>query len=214
VAPVDVPSLSKAAARTELGLRQELLIGCYSGKLIEEQIEFLLRATAVLVPRIPSFRLVLVGGNPDAREAIRRRSKELGVRDAVRLAGFVPPAKVRLYQAAADVLLLHMTRSTSTWEYATPAKAYDYMAAERPIVSTSFPMFGEVFGPPSARAVEVADHDHEQFAAAVAKVLGHPDAFEGMAQRAAVWIRTRNWRDRAASVLATLETDGRQAQPA
>jgi glycosyltransferase involved in cell wall biosynthesis len=210
VAPVEGPPLSKADARTKLGLAVDWTIACYTGKMIEEQIDFLLRAAIVLKGRLPWFRLVLVGGNPRAREWVTRRTLDLNISDVVQLAGFVPPAEVRLYQAAADVLLFHMTRSTATWEHATPAKAYDYMAAGRPIVATSFPLFSEVFGEHGCRAVQVTEHDPNRYADAVVQMLEDVDDAEAMARRAMKWVSGRSWRSRTERVLDALEShDGR-----
>jgi Glycosyl transferases group 1 len=208
LAPITDPTVSRSDARARLGLPAHAVIGCYSGKLLEAQIEFLLQATVHLLQLLPGFKLMLVGGNPRARAAIRDRTRALGISGAVDVVGFVPPASVRLYQAAADVLLLHLMRSTPAWEYAMPAKAFDYMAAGRPIVSTAFPLSGEVFGVGHARAVTVEDHDPRAFATAVLDVVNDPTASEAMAQRAATWVAARTWGDRAARVLTTLGPTG------
>jgi glycosyltransferase involved in cell wall biosynthesis len=204
VAPVDAAPIPKAEARAKLGISADSTVACYTGKFVDDQIDFLLRSAIPLKQTLERFRLLLVGGNPRARCWVARRARDLGVSDVVQMPGFVPPSRVRLYQAAADVLLLHLAESAGTWQHATPAKAFDYMAAGRPIVSTSFPLFSEVFGCDGSRAVRV-EHDPEQYADAVVRTLAAPDVGVAMAQRAADWISSRSWQKRTERVLAALE---------
>ena len=107
--------------------------------------------------RVERFQLLLVGGNPEILEWVRRRADELNIAHAVRLTGFVPPSTVGNYQSAADVFVYHVPETVAIFPYTTPAKAYEYQAMMRPIVATDFPLFSEVFGDDRERAIRVTD---------------------------------------------------------
>ena len=196
------------AARAAVGLPRDGVLACYSGKLVRDQNEFLLQTAVRLRSRLPDARLVLVGGNPGILEWTRRRVQELGLDDAVVLTGFVDPPRVELYQSSADVLVFHMDSALEHWAYATPAKAYEYMAVGRPVVATDLPLGDEVFGPDGERAVRVRERDPDALAAAVADVLARPEEAAAMAVRAAQWARGRTWDSRVRTILDALAAAG------
>jgi glycosyltransferase involved in cell wall biosynthesis len=194
----------KSDARAALGLDADAAIACYTGKMTRDHNEFLLEAARDAARRMERFRLLLVGGNPKILEWTRRRAAELGVDDTVILAGFVPPAKVGTYQAAADVLVYHMPETVGIFPYTTPAKGYEYQAMERPIVATDFPLFGEVFGKDGERAVRVVDRTPAGFADGIARAFALGESGREMTERAAAFVRERTWSNRSAAILDAL----------
>jgi glycosyltransferase involved in cell wall biosynthesis len=193
----------KTAARTELGLPSDAAIACYAGKMTEEHNEFLLATAAELADKVPRFRLLLVGGNPRILGSTRERVTQLGLGDSVILTGFVAPAAVDRYLAAADVLVYHMPSSLSIFPYCTPAKGYDYQAAHRPIVGTDIPLFEEVFGPDGERAIRV-ERTPQALSAGVLQAFALEDGGRAMAERAAAWIKERTWERRSDLILQAL----------
>jgi glycosyltransferase involved in cell wall biosynthesis len=193
----------KAEARARLGLPSDAVIACYCGKMIEEQNEFLLRAAAGLT-HLPGFRLLLVGGNARILEWTSTRVAELGLEGRVILAGFVEPASVDVYQAAADVLVFHMADSLPHWAYCTPAKGFDYMAAGRPVVATDLPLFEEVFGADGERAIRVRERTPAALARGIETALSLGDGGREMTERASEFVRARTWGSRVDSVLEAL----------
>lgn len=200
----DVRPHAMRGARDQLGLPRDASIACYSGKMIEPQTEFLLQTAARLRERAPEVKLLLVGGNPSILEWTRRRIADLGLADTVILSGFVEPSRVALYQAAADVLVLHMDDGLTHFPYATPAKSYEYMAAERPIVATDIPLAAEIFGTNGERAIRIADRTPDALAEGILGTLALPDKGQAMTTRAAEWVRHRTWSRRADSLLEAL----------
>jgi glycosyltransferase involved in cell wall biosynthesis len=194
----------KDEARGKLKIPLSSSIACYSGKMTETQNEFLLQIARRVKDRLRSFRLLLVGGNPGILSWTRRRIAELGLEDAVELTGFVAPAKVDLYQAAADVLVFHMDESLLHYRYATPAKAYEYMAAGRPIVANDIPLFAEVFGDDGERAIRVRGRDPESMARAIERALELGEEGRLMSERARESVRGRTWEARVEIVLRAL----------
>jgi glycosyltransferase involved in cell wall biosynthesis len=191
-------------ARRRLGLPLENPTACYTGKLTEEHGDFLLRTAAALGRRIPDCRLVIVGGNPQILDWLQTRAAELGVGQSVVLAGFVAPRLVQDYLAAADVLVLYMPASVSIFPYWTPAKAYEYQAAQRPIVTTDLPLFEEVFGGDGERAIRVSEPTPEAMADGIARALSLGDEVEAMTERAAAWVSERTWEGRVDGILGAL----------
>jgi glycosyltransferase involved in cell wall biosynthesis len=200
-----VVSKPKREAREELGLPAEAQLACYTGKMTNEHNDFLLRTARAVAEAIPKCRLVLVGGNPEVLAWTRRRATELGLDgDRVVLPGFVAPARVSLYQSAADVLVYYMPESVEIFPYCTPAKGYEYQAAGRPIVATDIPLFVEVFGEDGDRALRVPTRTPEALAEAIAVALAREEASTAMAKRAAAWAKERTWDRRTEQVLNAL----------
>jgi glycosyltransferase involved in cell wall biosynthesis len=192
-------------ARAELGLPAGGQLACYTGKMTNEHNDFLLRTARALADLLPECRLVLVGGNPEVLSWTRRRASELGLDgDLVLLTGFVAPARVSLYQSAANVLVYYMPESVEIFPYCTPAKGYEYQAAGRPIVATDIPLFAEVFGEDGDRALRVGTRTPEALAEAIASVLARVDASSAMAERAATWAKGRTWDRRTEQILGAL----------
>ena len=199
-----IRDLPKSEARAELGLRSDFALACYAGKLTREQSDFLLHTAAKAADALPNFRLLVVGGNPEIIEWTNRRAAELGVSDVIVLAGFVAPARVEKYLAAADVLAYYLPESTQTFLYCTPAKGYDYQAAGRPIVAVDIPLFEEVFGKDGDRAIRVRQRTPEAFADAIVKALALGDGAGAMTERAKAWVAQRTWERRTEAILRRL----------
>jgi glycosyltransferase involved in cell wall biosynthesis len=194
----------KDEARRMLGLPQTTPIACYTGKMTDEQCEFLLRVGSSMRERIPGSLLILVGGNPEILPRLRWQREKLGLEDTVLLPGFVPPAMASVYQSAADVLVHYMDSAAPHFKYCTPAKAFDYQAAGRPIVARDLPLFEEVFGAEGERALRVNDITPNGFVDAVQRVLAMEDGGKAMTKRALAWIGRRSWQARADAVLEAL----------
>jgi glycosyltransferase involved in cell wall biosynthesis len=196
---------SKLDARRELGVPVDAQLACYTGKMTENQNEFLLQAARAVAEKAAECRFVLVGGNPEVLEWTRRRMRELRIDDGrIIIAGFVPPQRVGVYQSAADVLVHHVEETVNTFPYCTPAKAYEYQAAQRPIVATDIPLFEEVFGEDGERALRVGEHSPEALATGIIRALAL-DESSAMAERAAAWVRDRTWERRTGQILAALD---------
>lgn len=200
----DIRRHPRLEARAQLGLPAESAIACYTGKMLEDQNEFLLETAAAVKQRQPRFRLMLVGGNPSILEWTRSRVRDMELEDEVIVAGFVEPSRIDLYQAAADVLVFHMSSDLLHYEYCTPAKGFEYQAAGRPIVATDIPLFEEVFGSDGDRAIRVRERTPAALARAIEHALTVEAGGSAMAERAAAWVGGRTWERRADAVLEAL----------
>jgi len=194
----------KHLVRERLSIDADAAVACYTGKMTQEHNDFLLLAAERAARKIDRFRMLLVGGNPEILEWTRRRARELEISDSIILTGFVAPATVELYQSAADVLVYHMPTSMGIFSYTTPAKCYEYQAAERPIVATDFPLFQEVFGEDGERAMRVTDRTPAGLAEGIVRVVSLPDSGHAMTVRGAAFVRDRTWAARTEAILQAL----------
>jgi glycosyltransferase involved in cell wall biosynthesis len=172
--------------------------------MLDDQAAFLIEVARLTYDRLPDFRMLLVGGNPDVLDRLRARVNAAGLGGQVLLPGFVDPARVSVYQSAADVLIFHMDSDLSHFEYCTPAKGFDYQATGRPIVARDIPLFDEVFGAGEERAIRVMEPTPERFAVAIAHALDLEDGGRAMTERARTWVAGRSWQGRAEAVLDSL----------
>lgn len=132
-------------ARQALRLPQAFTVG-YTGHLYPGRGLGLLFE---LVRRNPDLHFVWAGGEPEAVEAWRSRLAQHDVAN-VSLLGFVTNERLPLVQAACDVLLMPYERHIAgsgggdTAAFASPMKAFEYLATGRTILSSDLPVLREI----------------------------------------------------------------------
>ena len=160
---------SPAEARARLGWPEQFTAS-YTGHLYEGRG---LELMVDLARRHPEFAFVWAGGEPEAVRAWKARLGEAKVGN-LRLLGFVSQMDLPMVHAASDVLLMPYARAIAvssggdTAAFASPMKAFEYMAAGRPILSSRLPVFLEVLHPDNAILLEA--EDLEAWDAALARV--------------------------------------------
>jgi len=122
------------ALRARLGLEGRAVIGFAGSFYGYEGLDLLIDAAAILVPRQPSLRVLLVGGGPQ-EGALSVLAAQRGIADRVIFAGRVPHDEVQAYYDLIDVLAYprHRTRLTET---VTPLKPLEAMAGGRLFVAS------------------------------------------------------------------------------
>lgn len=102
-----------------------------------------------LAQEMPDVRFVWAGGEDDAVAKWRSRAAGEGVANLT-LTGFVAQETLPPIQAACDVLLMPYQRRIAvssggdTAPFANPMKAYEYLAAGRPILASDLPAIREI----------------------------------------------------------------------
>ncbi|AKQ57175.1 glycosyltransferase [Bordetella hinzii] len=128
-----VPVARNAALAASLGLTEDDFIVGYVGSVVDyEGLADLIEALAVLALRMPRCKVLIVGDG-DALQDIRRLAQTRGVDDRVILCGQVPPAQVRDYYALIDVLALPR-RPERVCELVPPLKPLEAMALGIPLI--------------------------------------------------------------------------------
>jgi len=124
----------EAALRESLGLGRGTVLGFAGSFYGYEGLDLLLEAFALLRPRHPDLRVLLVGGGVQ-EEALKRQAARLGVGAQVVFTGRVAHEDVQRYYDLIDILV-YPRRSMRLTELVTPLKPLEAMAQGRVVVAS------------------------------------------------------------------------------
>lgn len=124
-----------AAIRAEHGTDDGPFCVLVGRVLAEKGVFDLVEAVAKARDGGRAISAAVVGDGQD-REAAQRRARELGVGDRVDFVGWVAPAEVPSWLAAADVVVAPSRTASDGWVEAQGLAITEAMAAERPVVAT------------------------------------------------------------------------------
>ncbi len=192
---------SPADARRELGLNNVFTI-VYSGHLYYGRgVDQLLDLAATL----PEVEFLFVGGEP---KSVEDRRHEVANRclNNVTFIGFVANAELPRYLAAGDVLAMPYQRqvavsgnSGNTVEYMSPLKMFEYLAANRLIISSDLPVLREVL---SDEVAELCNPDDlELWRTAILSAIDNPILRINKAKMGRQLVEKYSWRVRAKRTL-------------
>lgn len=200
--------LERADGRRRLGLSADGPIVMYTGRVNAA------KGAGVMLDAAESLRdlggkIVLVGKVYDA--AYEQRASQLG---NVVLTGYVPPAEVPAYLAAADVLVLPTTPALAYASFTSPLKLFEYMASGRPVVASDLPVIREVLEH-DVNALLYEPDDAAALATAVRRLWHDGELRRRLADRAWRDVQPYAWESRARRILDRLRDatprDGRAA---
>jgi glycosyltransferase involved in cell wall biosynthesis len=188
----DSRKLDRAASRQRLRLPDQP-VAVYTGRVnLEKGAGVLLDAAALL----DDWTFVLVGRVYD-QAFLEKRSPN------VIFTGFVPPADVPTYIAAADALVLPSTNQLSYAAYTSPLKLFEYMASGRPIAAADLPVFREVLTPDHT-ALVYAPLDSQGLANQLTRLRGDPELGLALTRQARIDVEQYDWESRAQRILQRL----------
>lgn len=141
----------------------------------EKNWPLLLQATALVLKDIPEFRFVLIGDGPD-RKSLEDLAKELGIQKRVTFTGQLPFAEIPAYMKAAN--LFGFASITETQGLAT----LEAMAAGLPVVAVDASGTRDILK--NGQQGYLVENNAEAFAAAIKKLLSHPDRMHKFAKAA------------------------------
>jgi glycosyltransferase involved in cell wall biosynthesis len=152
----------------------------YLGTLLRErQLDFIVRAHALVVAAMPSARLVFVGSGwmPEDEQLLRREADRLGIGRSVTITGWLPMPEAWQHVRSAALcvspyLPVPILRSTS------PTKLIEYMALGKPVVANDHPEQADVLRESGAGIV--CSWNEQEFAAAIVELLKDPDRCKRM----------------------------------
>lgn len=170
----------------------------YTGRLIAGKgVDVLLDAAPALGAL--GARLLLVGKVYEPAYLERARAQP-----HVTLAGFVPPAEVPSYLAAADIVVLPTTEDIPYAAYTSPLKLFEYMASGRPLVASDLPVFREVLEH-DRNALLYPPDDAAALVAAITRLIERPELGVELARQAWRDVRRFGWEARAHRLLERID---------
>jgi PEP-CTERM/exosortase A-associated glycosyltransferase len=127
-------TIADTALRTALGFDDKIVVGFAGSFYAYEGLDLLLEAYSLLIPHMPTLRLLLVGGGPQEAN-LKALAAKLGIAESVVFTGRVPHAQVSRYYGLID-LLAYPRRSMRLTELVTPLKPLEAMAQGRVFVAS------------------------------------------------------------------------------
>jgi glycosyltransferase involved in cell wall biosynthesis len=172
----------KLALRRNCGLMGEHFVLIHSGLLGRYyKIDIVIQALKILKPRIPSLKLVLIGGGSEINE-ILSLAKSLGLsEDVIYMGNKHARAEVAEIISMADLGLIPFQSDHTLLNNTLPVKAFEYLASGVPVVATTYNdsmigkmikefQIGLISEPENANslaiAIEMIHKDHDFFARA------------------------------------------------
>jgi phosphatidylinositol alpha-1,6-mannosyltransferase len=150
----------------------------------------LLHATQHLAKEHP-VKLFLVGANlrTKAAEKLQRQIKDLKIeKNVVWLNDFIPYHDVPRYIAAMDVCTIPFDPNNPVAYYSAPNKLWEYLAIEKPVITTSIP--AAIIQ--ASQFIDVADTS-EEYVQILEDYIGDPDKYQEKVRAAQQVIRSNNW---------------------
>jgi glycosyltransferase involved in cell wall biosynthesis len=192
-----------AKARRWLDLPEALTVGC-TGHLYAGRGGDLFLG---LAGNIHALSFVWVGGREEDVLAYRARAVDAGLNN-VTFTGFIPNARLPLYQAAADILLMPYARSIAgssggnSADICSPMKLFDYLGAGRAILTSDLPVIREVLD--ESNAVFAAPEDLAAWTQALARLCGDEQLRERLSARSRELAQDYTWLERERKCLEGL----------
>lgn len=175
----------------------------YAGQLYPwKGVDVLLEAVASL----PGVRLTVLGGLEGEADLtrVRERVRSLGLEGRTEMPGTVPQARVGHELARASVVAVPFLRSAMTERHTSPLKAFEAMAAGRPLVVTDLPSSRELLRD-GENALLVPPGDVAALAAALSRLLADRPLAERLARTAFDEAPRYSWDSRAGRLLEIME---------
>jgi glycosyltransferase involved in cell wall biosynthesis len=200
----DLPD--RRSARKKISLPEAAFTVGYAGHLYEGRgIELILK----LAERLADVRFLLVGGE---EKHIQQWQEIIDSRylENVTLLGFISNAELPTYLAACDVLLMPYQENIqvqgsniSTHEWMSPMKMFEYMAAERLIISSDFPILGQILH--EQNAVLCSPKAIDEWETAIRRAKEKPEWGQQLARQARHDVERYTWRKRVQRIMAQIE---------
>jgi glycosyltransferase involved in cell wall biosynthesis len=194
----DLPEPSQARQSLRL---PDVFTAVYTGHLYPGRGMELMVA---LAERSPNVHFLWVGGNPGDIMNWRERLNRQTV-DNITLIGFIPNDQLAVYQAAGDVLLMPYERLVAgssggnSADYCSPMKMFEYMACQRPILTSDLSVIREVLN--ENNAVLCPPEDLGAWSKALEKLMLDEVFRQRLAAQARADVQNYTWKQRAEKAL-------------
>jgi glycosyltransferase involved in cell wall biosynthesis len=191
------PAVVVRLRRADSGRPTFLYVGSMN-RFYEEQIDEVIRLSAVLRRRGSSARVRILGGGPDL-QYFRAKAGRSGQGGEPEFAGHVRREELASHMEAADVLIFPFPASAFNLSRC-PTKAYHYAAANRPVVTNRTGEVAALFG---GKAWYYPERDVAAFADCCLEALAHGRGFDN-----GIPFESLTWNSRAALFSRWLSGNG------
>jgi len=182
-------------AKQSLGMSGDKKVIGYIGHLYKGRgIELIIE----IAKERPAYEFLIVGGNEKDVIFWKEYIKVENV-DNMNFIGFKPNESLPSYLYASDVLIMPYTDQTPTYEYMSPMKMFEYMAARRPIVSSDFPVIREVLRD-GQNALLIEPTDTLGYVNAIDSLLNDSKMAISLAENAYKDVQSYSWQKRASKI--------------
>lgn len=194
---VDIDAFSSSgvpdiALKTQLGLENAVVLGFIGSFYAYEGLALLLRAVPEMLAKLPTLKILLVGGGRQEAE-LKQLVSAMGIANQVIFTGRVPHEKVQSYYDLIDVLV-YPRLSMRLTEIVTPLKPLEAMAQGRLLVASDVGGHRELIRDGETGILFKAG-DASALAAAVLGLVSHPERWAALKTAARAFVeRERNWR--------------------
>jgi len=182
--------------RRKLNLPLDKKIVLYTGHLYEWKGATTLAASSVSLDE-DTF-IIFVGGTKEDIE--RFKSEILNLKSKIWVVGHRPHSEIPYWLKAADVLVLPNSAKEEISKFWTsPIKMFEYMASQRPIISSDLPSIREILN--GQNCIFCQPGDAEDLAKKIKQVLNNPTLGEKLAGQAYQDVLQYSWDKRARKIL-------------
>ena len=189
-------NLSKQEARTKLGFPVDGKYALYVGHLYKDRG---IQEIMYCAEKLPDVQFIIVGGHPNDIDYWKEHVTAKNLNN-VNIIGFVENRLVPLYQWMADVLLMPYSKTCGTSEWMSPLKLFEYMAANRAIIASHFPVFDDILRDQENCQLVEADNA-KSLHKGLNAVLDKPKFMDKIAQQAHQDVQSYSWTARAQFIL-------------
>ena len=190
---------SQAKARAKWNVKTDRMVVGYVGRLTTLGQEKGVKTVLEAVAKDKSFFAFVVGGPEDDKKKYEAMAKKLGLTEGdVLFTGEIPAADVPASLCACDVLAMPFPDLPHYRTHMSPLKMFEYMAADRPLVTSDLPTVRDVLSEKTAVFCEPGST--EGFVKALAWIHEHPEDAKARATAAATLVRHHTWPDSMARI--------------
>jgi glycosyltransferase involved in cell wall biosynthesis len=199
----DLPS--PKIARQELHLKDKFTV-VYTGHFYRGRgIELLLGIARAL----PHLQFLWIGGRDEDVAPWKKKLSQEKI-DNVVITGFIENARLPLYQATADLLVMPYEREISASgggdiaKVINPMKMFDYLACGRPIIASDIPIFHEILN--EKNAYFCPPENVKAWVSGIQWLVDHPQKRKMLAHQASQDAQRYSWKSRSQTTLIKLDT--------
>ncbi|MBW8886713.1 MAG: glycosyltransferase, exosortase A system-associated [Fibrobacteres bacterium] len=180
--------------QAELGLEGKQVLGFIGSLYRYEGLVHLLAAVALMLPKHPDLRCLIVGGGYDNEEAeLKQKAESLGISHAVIVQGKVPHERVNSFYSLIDILVYPRIRSRLL-ELVTPLKPLEAMSMRKPVIGSDVGGIKELIEEGRNGLLFKAD-DPGDLARVADGLLSDPQRMRDLGLRASEYVASeRSWR--------------------